>query len=54
MKLMVNLGKDSYPLYIKNNILSQAASYISAKCFPEDGLSLYPMIMYTRFTAVRS
>lgn len=29
MKLMVNLGKDSYPLYIKNNILSQAASYIS-------------------------
>lgn len=29
MKLMVNLGKDSYPLYIKNNILPQAASYIS-------------------------
>ena len=29
MKLMVNLGKDSYPIYIENNILSQAASYIS-------------------------
>ena len=29
MKLTVNLGKDSYPIYIENNILSQAASYIS-------------------------
>lgn len=24
MKLTVNLGKDSYPIYIENNILSQA------------------------------
>lgn len=29
MKLTVNLGKDSYPIYIENNILSQAAAYIS-------------------------
>lgn len=28
MKLTVNLGKNSYPIYIENNILSQAASYI--------------------------
>ena len=24
MKLTVNLGKDSYPIYIENNILSQS------------------------------
>ncbi len=29
MKLNVNLGKDSYPIYIENNILSRALSYIS-------------------------
>ena len=29
MKLTVNLGKDSYPIYIENNILSQAVTYIS-------------------------
>ena len=29
MKLTVNLGKNSYPIYIENNILSQAASYIA-------------------------
>ena len=29
MKLYVELGKSSYPIYIENNILSQAASYIS-------------------------
>lgn len=29
MKLTVNLGRDSYPIYIENNILSQAAAYIS-------------------------
>ncbi len=28
MKLTVNLGKDSYPIYIENNILSQAGDYI--------------------------
>ena len=28
MKLTVNLGKDSYPIYIENNILSQAVDYI--------------------------
>ena len=28
MKLTVNLGKDSYPIYIENNILSQAGNYI--------------------------
>ena len=28
MKLHVELGKQSYPIYIENNILSQAASYI--------------------------
>ena len=28
MKLTVNLGKNSYPIYIENNILSQAAFYI--------------------------
>lgn len=27
MKLTVNLGKDSYPIYIENNILSQAGDY---------------------------
>ena len=26
MKLTVNLGKDSYPIYIENNILSQAGA----------------------------
>lgn len=29
MKLVVNLGKNSYPIYIENNILSQAGEYIS-------------------------
>ena len=29
MKLTVNLGKNSYPIYIENNILSQAAFYIA-------------------------
>ena len=29
MKLTVNLGKDSYPIYIENNILSQTTTYIS-------------------------
>ncbi len=29
MKLTVNLGINSYPIHIENNILSQAASYIS-------------------------
>ena len=28
MKLTVNLEKDSYPIYIENNILSQAGNYI--------------------------
>ena len=28
MKLTVNLGKDSYPIYIENNILSQTGDYI--------------------------
>lgn len=28
MKLTVNLEKDSYPIYIENNILSQAGDYI--------------------------
>ena len=28
MKLTVNLGANSYPIYIKNNILSQADTYI--------------------------
>lgn len=28
MKLMVNLGADSYPIYIENHILDQALSYI--------------------------
>ena len=28
MKLTVNLGKDSYPIYIENNLLSQAGNYI--------------------------
>lgn len=28
MRLTVNLGADSYPIYIKNNLLSQSASYI--------------------------
>ena len=29
MKMTVNLGKDSYPIYIRNNILSFAHEYIS-------------------------
>ena len=29
MKLTVNLGKNSYPIYIENHILSQAGAYIS-------------------------
>lgn len=29
MKLTVNLGANSYPIYIENNLLSRAASYIS-------------------------
>jgi 3-dehydroquinate synthase len=29
MKLYVELGKNSYPIYIENNILSQAASYVN-------------------------
>ena len=28
MKLTVNLGKDSYPIYIENHILSKAGDYI--------------------------
>ena len=32
MKLTVNLGKNSYPIYIENNILDKASSYISS-CF---------------------
>ena len=28
MKLNVNLGANSYPIYIENNILSQANTYI--------------------------
>lgn len=28
MKLTVNLGKNSYPIYIENNILAQAGSYL--------------------------
>ena len=32
MKLTVNLGKNSYPIYIENNILDKAGSYISS-CF---------------------
>ena len=28
MKLTVNLGADSYPIYIENNLLSRSASYI--------------------------
>lgn len=28
MKLTVNLGANSYPIYIENNILSQADTYI--------------------------
>ena len=28
MKLTVNLGDNSYPIYIENNILSQADTYI--------------------------
>ena len=29
MKLYVDLGENSYPIYIENNILSQAASYLT-------------------------
>ena len=29
MKLTVNLGENSYPIYIENGILSQAGAYIS-------------------------
>ena len=32
MKLTVNLGADSYPIYIENDILKQAGSYLSS-CF---------------------
>ena len=32
LKLTVNLGKNSYPIYIENNILDKASSYISS-CF---------------------
>ena len=32
MKLTVNLGKNSYPIYIENNILNNAGAYISS-CF---------------------
>ena len=35
MKLTVNLGKDSYPIYIENNLLKHAKS---GKYFPADGL----------------
>lgn len=34
MKLTVNLGENSYPIYIENNILNNAGAYISS-CFPE-------------------
>lgn len=30
MKLNVNLGENSYPIYIENNLLSQAAAYINS------------------------
>ena len=33
MKLTVNLGENSYPIYIENNILNNAGAYISS-CFP--------------------
>lgn len=32
MKLTVNLGENSYPIYIENNILNNAGAYISS-CF---------------------
>ena len=32
MKLTVNLGENSYPIYIENNILDKAGAYISS-CF---------------------
>ena len=36
MKLTVNLEKDSYPIYIENNILSQAT--ISVRCIMANAL----------------
>lgn len=37
MKLTVNLEKDSYPIYIENNILSQAGT-ISVRCITANAL----------------
>ena len=37
MKLTVNLEKDSYPIYIENNILSQAGNY-SVRCITANAL----------------
>lgn len=48
MKLTVNLGKDSYPIYIENNILSQAGDYIR-KIYHGKRIMIIPMTMYFRY-----
>ena len=46
MKLTVNLGKDSYPIYIENNILSQAGNYIR-KMYHGKRIMIIRTIMYS-------
>ena len=62
MKLTVHLGDNSYPIYIENNILDKAGSYISScfsgkkiliisddNVFPLYGEDVYKRQMYTLF-----
>ena len=51
MKLTVNLEKDSYPIYIENNILSQAGNYIR-KMYHGKRIMIIRTIMYFLYTEI--
>ncbi len=49
MKLTVNLGADSYPIYIENNILSQSISYIGEVFFGRKIMIISDDHVYPRY-----